>query len=166
MNRRGGRPIAWAREAILLRLYTDGSYSESTGVGSWAWVLVGDGHRLGSGVVAGTEHQRMELTAVIEGLAELPEGTEVEVVTDSAPLVEAMREGYVARWRERGWSSIGHDRRIAHADLWEQLLALADRRRVRFTWVKAHCGDAGDPWNVMADHLARTARRVGEARAA
>jgi hypothetical protein len=29
--------------------------------------------------------------------------------------------------------------------------------------VRAHAGDAGDPWNVMADHIAKTARRVAEA---
>jgi ribonuclease HI len=151
----------------MLRLYTDGSYSDVTGVGSWAWLLVGDGYRLGSGAVTGgTIHQRMELTAAIEGLATVLEGAEVEVVTDCAYMAEAMELGYVDRWRERGWSSIGHARPISHVDLWEQLVELAARRRVTFTWVKAHNGDAADPWNIMADHLAKTARRLGESLAA
>ncbi len=108
----------------------------------------------------------MELTAAIEGLAEIPEGTEVEVVTDCAYMVDAMERGYVDRWRERDWHSIGHSRSIAYVDLWEQLVELAARRRVTFTWVKAHSGNEADPWNIMADHLAKTARRLGETLAA
>lgn len=152
----------------MLRLYTDGSYSEATGVGSWAWLLTGGGvHRLGSGVVEGaTTHHRMELTAAIEGLATVPEGRPVEVVSDSTYLVDAMSRGYPERWRARGWSSAGHQRPIAHRDLWRRLLALSARRRVRFTWVRAHSGPHADPWNVMADHLAKTARRLRETCAA
>jgi ribonuclease HI len=151
----------------VLRLYTDGSYCGSTGIGSWAWLLAGARCKLGTGAVApGATHQRMELTAAINGLAAVPEGAEVELVTDCAYMVDAMESGFVERWQERGWRSIGHNRPIAHVDLWEQLVDAVARRRVRFTWVKAHGGDDGDPWNEMADHLAKTARRVGESLAA
>ena len=151
----------------MLRLYTDGSYSDATGVGSWAWLLAdGEGHSVGSGAVGeGTTHQRMELTAAIEGLAAVPEGSVVELVSDCTYLVDAMSRGYPERWRDRGWSSLGHNRPIAHRDLWQALAELSARRRVRFTWVKAHSGQAADPWNVMADHVAKTARRLGEAAA-
>ena len=151
----------------MLRLYTDGSYSDETGVGSWAWLLVGDDRREveSGGVTEGATHQRMELTAAIEGLAALPEGTELEVISDSAYLVDAMGRGYLERWRERDWVSIGHRGRIVHRDLWIALADLAERRRVRFTWVKAHNGPGADPWNVMADHVAKTARRLAEAAA-
>ena len=146
----------------MLRLYTDGSYSDETGVGSWAWLLVGNGTReLGSGVVEeGSTHQRMELTAAVEGLAAVPEGALVELVSDSTYVVDALRLGYLERWRSRGW------RRVSHIDLWRGFAELTDRRSVLGTWVHAHAGDDGDPWNVMADHLAKTARRVAEACAA
>ena len=149
----------------MLRLYTDGSYSDLTGIGSWAWLLVGaNGHEVGSGAVgAGATHQRMELTAAVEGLAAVPEGSAVVVISDSSYVVEPMSRRYPERWRERGWSSLGHSRQIVHRDLWERLVELAGRRRVRFAWVRAHSGAAGDPWNEMADHLAKTARRLGEA---
>ena len=151
----------------MLRLYTDGSFSEDSGVGSWAWLLVGDRRSdVGSGgVAAGATHQRMELTAAVEGLRRVVEGVEVEVVTDSLYLADAMELGLVERWRERGWASIGHRRAIAHRDLWLELTRLTARRRVRFSWVKAHSGKDADPWNVMADHVAKTARRLLEAAA-
>ena len=40
---------------------------------------------------------------------------------------------------------------------------LAACRTVTFTWVKAHNGEGSDPWNVMTDHVAKTARRLLEA---
>ncbi len=151
----------------MLRLYTDGSYSDESGVGSWAWLLVGEGRsEIGSGAVArGATHQRMELTAALEGLAAVPEGAEVEVVSDSSSLVDAMELGHLERWRARDWTSVGHSRQIAHPDLWTAIAELACRRRARFRWVKAHSGDTSDPWNVMADHVAKTARRLVEAAA-
>jgi ribonuclease HI len=150
----------------MLRLYTDGSYSDLTGVGSWSWLLVGDGrYELGTGASEGATHQRMELKAALEGLAAVPEGAEVEVCSDSTYLVDAMQLGYVEQWQSRGWASLGHGRRIVHRDLWTALAEVVERRRVRFTWVKAHNGEESDPWNVMADHLAKTARRLVEAAA-
>jgi ribonuclease HI len=149
----------------MLRLYTDGSFSEESGVGSWAWLLVG-GRRseVGSGaVVAGATHMRMELHAAVEGLAQVPKRKPVEVVTDSLYLVDGMGLGLVEQWQARGWRSVGRGREIAHRDLWAALIELTAARRVTFTWVKAHNGDDADPWNVMADHLAKTARRLAEA---
>ena len=145
----------------MLRLYTDGSYSDETGIGSWAWLLVDEGmEAVGSGSVEeGTTHQRMELVAAVEGLSAVPEGAEVELVSDSTYVVDALRHGYLERWRVRGW------RKISHPDLWRGFAELSDRRCVLGTWVRAHSGDAADPWNVMADHLAKTARRVAEAAA-
>lgn len=140
----------------MLRLHTDGSYSHETGVGSWAWLLVGKGgHELGSGAVAGdTTHQRMDLTAALEGLAAVSQGTAVELISDSTYVVDALRLGYLERWRAGGWT------RIAHTDLWQGLAELADQRHVLGTWVRAHSGENRDPRNVMADHLAKTARRL------
>jgi ribonuclease HI len=148
----------------MLRLYTDGSFSEESGVGSWAWLLVG-GRRseVGSGaVVGGATHMRMELHAAVEGLAQVPAGRPVEVVSDSLYLVDGMGLGLVEQWRARGWKSVGRDRAISHSDLWVRLIDLTAGRRVTFTWVKAHSGDDADPWNVMADHVAKTARRLAE----
>ncbi len=101
----------------------------------------------------------MELTAAVEGLAAVPEGTAVELISDSTCVVDALRLGYLERWRARGWT------RAAHIDLWQGLAERAEQRRVLGTWVKAHNGENGDPWNVMADHLAKTARRLAEGRA-
>ena len=115
----------------MLRLYTDGSYSDETGVGGWAWLLVGDETReLGSGSVEqSSTHQRMELVAAVEGLAAVPEGAAVELVSDSTYVVDALRLGYLERWRGRGW------RKVSHLELWRGFAELTDRRSVLGTWV-------------------------------
>ena len=136
----------------MLRLYTDGSYSDISGVGSWAWFLVGGAtHEIGSGGVhGGTTHHGMELAAAIEGLRRVPEGATVEVISDSTYVVDGLELGFGAR-------------SAAYREQWAELAELASRRTVTFRWVKAHNGDASDPWNVMTDHVAKTARLLLEA---
>ena len=92
----------------------------------------------------------MELAAAIEGLRRVPEGATVEVISDSTYVVDGLELGFGAR-------------SAAYRELWAELAELASRRTVTFTWVKAHNGDASDPWNVMTDHVAKTARRLLEA---
>lgn len=136
----------------MYRLYTDGSYSDVSGVGSWAWLLLGGtSHQVGSGAVegGGVTHHGMELRAAVEGLRRVPAGAEVELVSDSTYVTDGLELGYGPR-------------SPAYHDLWAELAALAAVRTVTFTWVKAHNGDGSDPWNVMTDHVAKTARRLLE----
>jgi ribonuclease HI len=113
---------------------------------------------IGSGATEdGSTHQRMELAAAVEGLAAVPEGSVIELVSDSTDVVDSLGHGYLERWRTRGW------RKVSHTELWRGFAALSDRRCVLGTWVRAHAGDEADPWNVMVDHVAKTARRVAEA---
>src|SRR4051794_13756771 len=118
----------------MLRLYTDGSYSENSQVGSWAWLLIGCGtQEVGSGGIHdGTTHHGMELTAAVEGLRRVPEGAEVEVLSDSTYVVDGLELGF--------WE------RSAYRELWAELAELASRRTVSFRWVKAHNGEGSDPW--------------------
>lgn len=96
-----------------------------------------------------TSSNRMEMTAVIEGLRSIPEPSEVTVITDSAYVLNAMRE----RWYER-WIREGKPR--PNMDLWYQLIGLAHYHNI--TWIKIK-GHAGDYWNERADRLADHARR-------
>ena len=82
-------------------LYTDGACSVNPGVGGWGAVLMFNGfEKRISGAEPDTTNNRMELTAVIEGLKSLKEPCEVQVYSDSAYVVNAFRNGWIYSWEE------------------------------------------------------------------
>ena len=135
-------------------LYTDGACSGNPGVGGWGAVLLYGGHRLEiSGGEKETTNNRMELTAVIEGLERLKYPCEVEIYSDSSYTVKAFTEGWVYAWESGGWKKA--DRKpVLNVDLWKTLLALTRTHEVTFHWVKGH---ADNELNNRCDELARGA---------
>lgn len=132
-------------------LYTDGACSGNPGPGGWAAILSWGGHELElSGGAPATTNNRMELTAVLEGLRRLKEPCIVELFSDSKYVIDAISKGWAIGWRNRGW--VKADKKPAlNADLWEQLLPLAERHRLRCHWVRGH---ADNPLNERCDQLA------------
>ena len=138
-------------------IYTDGACKGNPGPGGWgAWLRMGDSERELWGGEALTTNNRMELTAVIEGLSTLTRRCEVALYTDS----QYVRQGittWIHGWRARGWMTA--DRKpVKNQDLWQRLDALNKAHQVDWHWVKGH---AGDPGNERADALAN--RGVDEA---
>ena len=97
-----------------------------------------------------TTNNRMELMAAIEGLSALREPCEVTLYSDSRYLVDAVTLGWARSWRATGWK---HGK-AKNPDLWERLLALLERHRVTFVWVRGHDGHAE---NERCDALATAA---------
>ena len=85
-------------------VFTDGSCSGNPGPGGWGAVRVVDGRiveeRYGSD--PDTTNNRMELTAMAEGLAMIPAGEQAEVYSDSRLVVQTLT-GWAAGWERRGW---------------------------------------------------------------
>ncbi|MCL2538883.1 MAG: ribonuclease HI [Oscillospiraceae bacterium] len=132
-------------------LYTDGACSGNPGPGGWAAVLLYRGHeREMSGYSRDTTNNRMELTAVIEGLRALKQSCEVTVYTDSKYIVEAVEKGWVYGWEKRNWKRAGNKPAL-NSDLWKELLSLLSKHTVHFSWVKGH---DGNPFNERCDALA------------
>mgnify|MGYP002858782595 CR=1 FL=1 len=103
-----------------------------------------------SGGEAETTNNRMELTAVIKALECLKESCEVTVTTDSKYVCDAINKGWVYSWQKNGWRKA--DKKPAlNVDLWTQLLALLEKHKVAFVWVKGH---DGHPYNERCDALA------------
>ena len=96
-----------------------------------------------------TTNNRMELTAAIEALKALNGSREVVLHTDSKYLMEGI-ERWLPAWKERGWKTAGK-KPVKNQDLWQELDRLRSNHRVRWKWVKAHNGIAG---NEEADALA------------
>ena len=143
-------------------IYTDGACSGNPGPGGWGAILMYGPHtRELSGGEAATTNNRMELTAVITGLAALKEPCEVTLYSDSRYIIDAIQKGWAKKWQANHWMRNAKEPAL-NADLWEQLLGLLERHPVTFLWVKGH---AGHPENERCDQLAVQAsmRAAGQA---
>ena len=132
-------------------IYTDGACSGNPGPGGWGAILMYGPHsRELSGGEAATTNNRMELTAVIEGLSALKEPCDVTLTSDSKYVLDAIEKGWARSWKRNGWRKA--DKKPAlNADLWDRLLTLLDIHTVRLVWVRGH---QGHPENERCDQLA------------
>lgn len=132
-------------------LYTDGACSGNPGPGGWGCILMyGSYQREKSGGEPNTTNNRMELTAVIEGLKAIKEPCIVELYSDSKYVLDALEKGWAVGWRKRGW--IKSDKKPAqNPDLWEELLNLCEIHQLRYHWVKGH---DTNPYNNRCDEMA------------
>lgn len=136
-------------------IYTDGACSGNPGPGGWGAILIyGERTRELSGGEGATTNQRMELTAVLQALKALKvKDWDVVVHSDSAYVVNAVKQGWLEKWRTNGWINSKKEA-VANRDLWLQLLDLMGHNRVDFKKVAGHSGDAR---NERCDELARRA---------
>lgn len=135
-------------------LYTDGACSGNPGAGGWGAILLYGEHRKEiSGGEAETTNNRMEMTAVIEGIKLLRYPCAVDVYSDSAYTVNAFTEGWVYVWEKNGWEK-ADKKPVLNVDLWKTLLALTEEHEVTFHKVKGH---ADNELNNRCDKLARAA---------
>lgn len=135
-------------------IYTDGACSGNPGVGGWGAVLFYRGVRKEmSGAEGQTTNNRMELTAMIRALSALKEDCEVTLYSDSAYCVDAFNKGWIASWKANGWRTADKSE-VKNPDLWQELLALAERHKVIFVKVKGH---SDNEHNNRCDALARAA---------
>ena len=132
-------------------LYTDGACSGNPGPGGWGAILEYQGHEKEfSGGEENTTNNRMELTAVIEGLSKLKEPCIVELYSDSKYVIDGLEKGWAEGWKKRGW--IKSDKKPAlNPDLWDRLLTLTHIHQMRYHWVKGH---AENPKNNRCDEMA------------
>ncbi len=117
----------------------------------------GSRERVISGAEPQTTNNRMELRAAVEALEAMREPVRVELHTDSAYLSRAFTEGWVDRWVANGWRT-AKKKPVENQDLWQRLVAQADRHRVKWIKVKGH---ANDEMNNRVDMLAVEAMKAG-----
>ena len=132
-------------------LYTDGACSGNPGPGGWGAILrFGTVEKELCGGDKQTTNNRMELTAVIEGLSALKEPCDVTLTSDSKYVIDGITKGWARAWKRNGWRKA--DKKPAlNADLWDRLLSLLDIHRVQFVWIKGH---DGHPENERCDAMA------------
>lgn len=139
----------------MIVMYTDGASQGNPGPGGYGVVLKYKQHRkeLSQGYRR-TTNNRMELLAVIVGLEAIKEpGYEVTVYSDSRYVVDAVEQKWLWGWVKKGFA------KVKNPDLWQRLLKVYTKHKVRFVWVKGH---AGNPENERCDQLAVQAASGGQ----
>ena len=143
-----------------LTIHTDGACSGNPGPGGWAFTISPGPfeHSDGFGYELHTTNNRMELTAVYEGLSAVHYTGEVygkvTVISDSKYVTEAFNQKWIEGWQKRGWrTSAGTP--VANKDIWIQLIGIIHdllntntAEAIIFQWVKGH---ANDPKNILVD---------------
>ncbi|MEQ1905893.1 MAG: ribonuclease HI [Pirellulaceae bacterium] len=145
-------------QKIEVHLFTDGACSGNPGPGGWGLILrhLATGKEIeASGGEAVTTNNRMELQAVVEGLARLKRPCYVELFTDSVYVGKGISE-WMAGWKANNWhrKEKGKLIPVKNDDLWRQLDALVHKHRLKYTRVAGH---SGHPENERCDELAVTA---------
>ena len=135
-------------------LYTDGACSGNPGVGGYGYILIyKDYIKEFSGYEIETTNNRMEITAVIEGLKRLKEPCEVNIYTDSAYTMNAFSEGWLSSWKENDWKT-ANKKQVKNQDLWKELYEQLEKHKIHWNKVKGH---ADNKYNNRCDELARKA---------
>ena len=149
-------PVERATDASKLKtatLITDGDCSGNPGPGGWASILRHGRHKKElSGSERHTTNNRMELMAVIQGLAALKEPCRVTVITDSEYVKNGITS-WIHRWKRKGWRT-AQKTPVVNQDLWMALDAQVSRHVVEWEWVRGHAGHAD---NERCDELATAA---------
>lgn len=132
----------WFQRSPELEIYTDGSSKD--GIGSWAFVISRKGKVLSekSGRMRRANSNAMELQAAIEALKAVPQGSKINLFSDSRILVDAMQTG-------EGPS--------AFQGQISALLSLVGNCNIKWHWVKAH---SGNKLNERCDELCVAARTI------
>ncbi len=141
-----------------ITLITDGSCLGNPGPGGWAAILRFNGQKKElSGVEPATTNNRMEMTAVLEGLNALKEPCEISIEIDSQYVKNGITQWMVG-WKRKGWKTAS-GQPVKNKDLWLKLDEAVSRHTVTWHWVKGHANHAD---NNRCDDLAREAAgRVG-----
>ncbi len=134
-------------------LITDGSCLGNPGPGGWAAILRhGEKKKELVGSERQTTNNRMELTAVIEGLNALREPCEILLEIDSQYVKNGVTQ-WMPNWKRRGWKTASKQP-VKNQDLWQALDEAVGRHDIRWQWVKGHADHAD---NNRCDELARGA---------
>ena len=137
----------------MIKIYTDGSCLGNPGNGGWAAIII-DGEKRNhiKGSKKDTTNNQMELLAPIKALKKIPEGSNVQIFTDSKYVKSGITE-WIHNWKKNGWKT-ANKQPVKNKDLWTELDQMNSEFDIKWSWVKAH---STDELNNEVDLLARSA---------
>jgi ribonuclease HI len=132
-------------------IHTDGACKGNPGPGGYGIVMVCGRHRLElSKGFTRTTNNRMELLATIVALETLKEPCEIELLSDSRYVIDAMTKNWIKGWKAKGWRTASNGP-VKNQDLWLRLSTAAETHKVTWKWLRGH---AGHKENERCDVLA------------
>ena len=136
----------------MIKVYTDGSCLENPGKGGWAAIIINDSGRIEiKGSKENTTNNQMELTAPIMALKKIPQGSKVQIFTDSKYVKSGITE-WIYNWKKNGWKT-AEKKEVKNKNHWTELDDLSNAFDIEWIWVKAH---SSDELNNQVDLLARS----------
>ena len=133
-----------------IELYTDGACSKNPGNGGWAYLLKYKNlQKENFGGETETTNNKMELTAVIEGLKALKEPCIIDLYTDSRYVLDGATV-WLENWKSKNWLK-ADKKPVLNVSLWQELEKLMASHQITWHWVKGH---AGHQENERVDFLA------------
>lgn len=141
-------------KSISACLYTDGACSGNPGPGGWGFVLVDFENKKifeSGGGEKSTTNNRMEMTAIIEGLKEASSKKidTLLVLTDSTYVIRGYTQWRFG-WKKRGWVT-AEGQPVSNQDLWEELDKAGSKIKIDWRYVRGH---QGTPGNERVDEIA------------
>lgn len=151
------------KEKIII--YTDGAAKGNPGKAGWAAVIMLHNEKLKvkseklkvveiGGRAEHATNNIMELTAPIEALkylkSNMSKGTfDIEIVSDSKYVILGITE-WIGNWQKNNWRN-ANKKPVLNRELWEELYALTEELKPKWTYVKGH---NEDKYNERADVIA------------
>jgi len=137
-------------------VFTDGSSRGNPGPGGWAAIILEKNNseqpehvREIGGREKMTTNNKMEMTAAIQALKNIPENSEIKICTDSEYLMKGIT-GWIENWQKNNWRT-KDKREVLNRKLWEELLAETKIRKVKWEKVAGHSGHG---FNDRCDEIA------------
>ncbi len=131
------------KEKKLIYIYTDGACSNNQSeknFGGWGSILMFNNFEKElSGYEVDTTNNRMEMTAVIEGLKTLKRhDIPIKIFSDSAYIVNCINQKWYINWEKNGWKNSKKEV-VLNKDLWEEILLYYRKcKSIDFVKVKGH----------------------------
>ena len=140
----------------MIKIYTDGSCLGNPGTGGWAAIIIKDGKKTHiKGSKKNTTNNQMELIAPIKALNKIPQGSKVQIFTDSKYVKSGITE-WINNWKKNGWKT-ANKQKVKNKELWTELDLLTNEVEISWNWVRAH---STDKLNNEVDLIARKAANL------
>ena len=137
----------------MIKIYTDGSCLGNPGNGGWAAIIIEDEKKTHiKGSKKDTTNNQMELLAPIKALQKIPQGSKVQIFTDSKYVKSGITE-WILNWKKNGWIT-ANKQPVKNKDLWTELDNMTIAHEIKWIWVKGH---SSDKLNNEVDLIAREA---------
>ena len=117
-----------------ITLFCDGACLGNPGFGGWCAILrYNNNEKIIKGSSSNTTNNKMELTACIEGLKALKEPCDVEIVSDSKYVCEAINS-WLENWIKKDFKN------VKNKELWLSYIQTSKLHKIQAKWIKGHNG--------------------------